>query len=167
MLVLLLHLSLSYRYMLNWVKIRVWEQVQWDGVIMIDVDVTVLGDLTHIFKLPTDFAAVPDNGKVWNRYIGTLRISTSMKQTKGPLHMHCKLSLHACIELLLLLQLSLDVCTIFAFPFWGSIDQKGKGGLGGGGGCVCVSGLVRPCVSFVCALYNVRLLCMTCGFQSG
>lgn len=59
---------LSCRYMLNWVKIRVWEQEQWDGVIMIDVDVTVLGDLTHLFKLPTDFAAVPDNGKVWNRY---------------------------------------------------------------------------------------------------
>lgn len=54
--------------MLNWVKIRVWEQVQWDGIIMIDVDVTVLGDLTHLFHLPTDFAAVPDNGKVWNRY---------------------------------------------------------------------------------------------------
>lgn len=56
------------RYTLNWVKIRVWEQEQWDGIIMIDVDVTVLGDLTHLFHLPTDFAAVPDNGKVWNRY---------------------------------------------------------------------------------------------------
>ena len=49
-------------------KIRVWEQEQWDGIIMIDVDVTVLGDLTHLFHLPTDFAAVPDNGKVWNRW---------------------------------------------------------------------------------------------------
>lgn len=57
------------RYMLNWVKLRAWEQVQWDGIIMIDVDVTVLGDLTHLFHLPTDFAAVPDNGKVWNRYV--------------------------------------------------------------------------------------------------
>lgn len=54
--------------MLNWVKIRVWELEQWDGIIMIDVDVTVLGDLTHLFHLPTDFAAVPDNGKIWNRY---------------------------------------------------------------------------------------------------
>ena len=60
-------MSLICRYTLNWVKIRVWEQVQWDGIIMIDVDVTVLGDLTHLFHLPTDFAAVPDNGKVWNR----------------------------------------------------------------------------------------------------
>lgn len=56
------------RYALNWVKMRVWEQEQWDGIIMIDVDVTVLGDLSHLFKLPTDFAAVPDNGKIWNRY---------------------------------------------------------------------------------------------------
>lgn len=55
------------RYALNWVKMRVWEQEQWDGIIMIDVDVTVLGDLSHLFKLPTDFAAVPDNGKIWNR----------------------------------------------------------------------------------------------------
>lgn len=60
--------KLDGRYMLNWVKIRVWEQEQWDGIIMIDVDVTVLGDLTHLFHLPADFAAVPDNGKVWNRY---------------------------------------------------------------------------------------------------
>ena len=60
-------MSLICRYTLNWVKIRVWEQVQWDGIIMIDVDVTVLGDLTHLFHLPTDFAAVPDNGKIWNR----------------------------------------------------------------------------------------------------
>ena len=48
---------------------RVWEQEQWDGIIMIDVDVTVLGDLSHLFKLPTDFAAVPDNGKIWNRCV--------------------------------------------------------------------------------------------------
>lgn len=98
---LLLHLLLSCRYMLNWVKIRVWEQVQWDAVIMIDVDVTVLGDLTHLFKLPTDFAAVPDNGKVWNRYICTLDTSTSMKYPESPLHMHCKLGLHTCSQLLL------------------------------------------------------------------
>lgn len=58
--------------MLNWVKIRVWEQEQWDGIIMIDVDVTVLGDLTHLFHLPADFAAVPDNGKVWNRWVITM-----------------------------------------------------------------------------------------------
>lgn len=58
-----------FRYALNWVKMRVWEQEQWDGIIMIDVDVTVLGDLSHLFKLPTDFAAVPDNGKIWNRRV--------------------------------------------------------------------------------------------------
>lgn len=79
--------------MLNWVKIRVWEQVQWDGIIMIDVDVTVLGDLTHLFKLPTDFAAVPDNGKVWNRYICTLCTSPSIKRPSAPLQMYCKLGL--------------------------------------------------------------------------
>lgn len=62
------------RYTLNWVKIRVWEQEQWDGIIMIDVDVTVLGDLTHLFHLPTDFAAVPDNGKVWNRWASAILV---------------------------------------------------------------------------------------------
>ena len=61
-----------FRYALNWVKMRVWEQEQWDGIIMIDVDVTVLGDLSHLFKLPADFAAVPDNGKIWNRCVLTL-----------------------------------------------------------------------------------------------
>jgi alpha-N-acetylglucosamine transferase len=56
------------RYALNWVKIRTWELEQWDAILMLDSDVTVLGDLTHLFQLPTDFAAVPDNGKAFNRY---------------------------------------------------------------------------------------------------
>ena len=50
------HYCAAYRYTLNWVKMRVWEQVQWDGIIMINVDVTVLGDLTHLLHLRTDFA---------------------------------------------------------------------------------------------------------------
>lgn len=66
-----------FRYALNWVKMRVWEQEQWDGIIMIDVDVTVLGDLSHLFKLPTDFAAVPDNGKIWNRCVLKLNCEIS------------------------------------------------------------------------------------------
>ena len=122
---LLLHLLLSCRYMLNWVKIRVWEQVQWDAVIMIDVDVTVLGDLTHLFKLPTDFAAVPDNGKIWNRYICTLHTSTSMKCPESPLQARPAYTLTA----------SAAAAFACAFPFLGGIVWKGKGGAGGGGVC--------------------------------
>lgn len=109
--------------MLNWVKIRVWEQEQWDGVIMIDVDVTVLGDLTHLFKLPTDFAAVPDNGKVWNRY--TCIFCTGSQQPKGALHMHCKLGLPACSESQL--QVFRLLCCAHAYAYLGKISGKARG----------------------------------------
>lgn len=126
------------RYMLNWVKIRVWEQEQWDGVIMIDVDVTVLGDLTHLFKLPTDFAAVPDNGKVWNRYTCTFCIRTILSvsfavtvasvsgQPQGALHMHCKLG-HACSESLMQLVVCLYCNVFMPIHAWGKINSKSQG----------------------------------------
>ena len=52
---------------MNWLKLRAWELQEWDAVVLLDADVTVLGDLTHIFSLPTDFAAVLDNGKTVHR----------------------------------------------------------------------------------------------------
>ncbi len=55
------------RYTLNWLKLRAWELQEWDAIVLLDADVTVLGDLTHIFSLPTDFAAVLDNGKTVHR----------------------------------------------------------------------------------------------------
>ena len=55
------------RYTLNWLKLRAWELQEWDAIVLLDADVTVLGDLTHIFSLPTDFAAVLDNGKTLHR----------------------------------------------------------------------------------------------------
>eukprot|EP00891_Asterochloris_glomerata_P007498 jgi/Astpho2/7498/Aster-x0323 len=58
------------RYTLNWLKLRAWELQEWDAIVLLDADVTVLGDLTHIFRLPTDFAAVLDNGKTVHRYSG-------------------------------------------------------------------------------------------------
>ena len=33
-----------------------------DAIAIIDADSIVLGDLTHVFKLPTDFAWAPDAG---------------------------------------------------------------------------------------------------------
>ena len=45
------------RFALNWVKIRVWEMINYDAILMIDADTTVLGDISHLFKLPTAFAS--------------------------------------------------------------------------------------------------------------
>lgn len=50
------------RFGLNWVKLRVWEWTEFDAVIMLDADTVVLGDLTHLFSLPTDFAWAPYQG---------------------------------------------------------------------------------------------------------
>ena len=39
-----------------------WEWVEFDAVIMLDSDMVVRGDLTHVFHLPTDFAWTMDSG---------------------------------------------------------------------------------------------------------
>lgn len=54
------------RYSRNWLKIRAWSLVQFDGIIMMDSDMTVTGDLQHLFDLPTDFATVLDNARTLN-----------------------------------------------------------------------------------------------------
>lgn len=43
---------------------RAWELEEFDAVLLVDSDLTVLGDLSHIFTLPTPFAAVPDQDPV-------------------------------------------------------------------------------------------------------
>ena len=48
------------RYALNWMKLRVWGMDDYDAVILIDSDITVHQDLTHLFHLPTDFAWASD-----------------------------------------------------------------------------------------------------------
>ena len=58
------------RFGLNWAKLRAWQWEDWDALIMLDADMVVLGDLTHLFALPTDFAWAPlqgHSGWHWNR----------------------------------------------------------------------------------------------------
>ena len=40
----------------NWFKLNAWNLTEYTSIIMIDADAVVLGDLTHVFALPTDFA---------------------------------------------------------------------------------------------------------------
>lgn len=60
--------ELRERYSLNWIKIRAWELSQYDALLMIDSDTVVLDDVTHLFKLPTHFAAALDEDKNVNIY---------------------------------------------------------------------------------------------------
>eukprot|EP00891_Asterochloris_glomerata_P008341 jgi/Astpho2/8341/Aster-x1515 len=48
--------KLNPRFGLNWVKLRAWEQSDLDAIIMVDTDMVILQDLSHLFSLPTDFA---------------------------------------------------------------------------------------------------------------
>jgi len=48
--------------MKNWFELRLWSLTDLDAIAIIDADSIVLGDLTHVFKLPTDFAWAPDAG---------------------------------------------------------------------------------------------------------
>lgn len=53
----------SPRFALNWVKIRAWEMSQYDSILMVDADTVILGDVTHLFRIPTAFATVLDQDK--------------------------------------------------------------------------------------------------------
>ena len=44
------------RYSKNWFKLNAWALTEYESLILLDADMVVLGDLTHIFDLPTDFA---------------------------------------------------------------------------------------------------------------
>ena len=50
------------RFSLNWIKIRLWQWGEYDGLLVIDADTIVRGDLSHLFNLPTDFAWAQYNG---------------------------------------------------------------------------------------------------------
>lgn len=55
------------RYGLNWMKLRAWQFAEFDAVIMLDCDIVVREDLTHLFSLPTDFAWASYQGHTgWN-----------------------------------------------------------------------------------------------------
>lgn len=59
---LLLYVTIAAmcRYELSWVKLRAWELTDFDVVLLLDADVTIMGDISALFTLPTHFAAVPD-----------------------------------------------------------------------------------------------------------
>ena len=46
----------------NWLKIRAFDLVQYDSILLLDSDVTVVRPLQELFSLPTHFAAVRDQG---------------------------------------------------------------------------------------------------------
>ena len=61
------------RFSRNWMKLQAWGLVMYDALILLDADMVVQGDLSHLFSLPTDFAwtfanAPDENGRIydWN-----------------------------------------------------------------------------------------------------
>lgn len=52
------------RYALNWVKLRAWDMVQYDAILMLDADTFVVGDVQRVFDTPAAFACVLDEDKV-------------------------------------------------------------------------------------------------------
>jgi len=56
------------RYGRNWMKIRAWDLTEWDALLLIDSDVAVVGQVTELFALPTNFAGVGDQTKWLGRW---------------------------------------------------------------------------------------------------
>ena len=44
------------RFSKNWFKMNAWNFTQYESLILLDSDMVVLGNLRHVFELPTDFA---------------------------------------------------------------------------------------------------------------
>ena len=44
------------RYGKNWFKLNAWGMTEFAAIILLDADTVVLGDISHVFHLPTDFA---------------------------------------------------------------------------------------------------------------
>ena len=44
------------RFGKNWFKMNAWNFTEYESLILLDSDMVVLGDLRHVFDLPTDFA---------------------------------------------------------------------------------------------------------------
>ena len=59
---LLLPIPCSNGVSKNWLKIRVFDLVQYDAVLLVDSDVAVVRPLQELFSLPTHFAAARDQG---------------------------------------------------------------------------------------------------------
>ena len=55
--------SFEPRYGRNWLKLRTWDFVEYDSLLLLDADVVVLDDVSELFALPTNFAGVQDQAK--------------------------------------------------------------------------------------------------------
>ena len=53
-------------------KLRAWELEDWDALLMLDADTTVVSDIRSLFGLPTDVAIVLDEDKTARRWIPAL-----------------------------------------------------------------------------------------------
>lgn len=51
-------------------KVRALGLTQYDAILLLDSDVAVVGDLSPLFSLPTEFAAVWDQPKLLGRWAG-------------------------------------------------------------------------------------------------
>ena len=54
--------TVEERFSLNWIKLRMWRWEEYDALVMLDADVLVRGDLTHLFQLAANFAWTRNNG---------------------------------------------------------------------------------------------------------
>lgn len=76
------------RFARNWVKLRAWEWTEYNALIMLDADTTVLRTLKHLFSLPADFAWAPFQGPDnwgWNAG-GMIFLRPCQKMFKRMLH---------------------------------------------------------------------------------
>ena len=54
------------RFSKNWFELNAWNLTEYASVILLDADKVVLGNIRHLFHLPTDFAWSYRNGPDWD-----------------------------------------------------------------------------------------------------
>ena len=50
----------------RWLSLKAWELSEYDAILLLDVRITVMMDISPVFQLPTDFATTLD--QQWGRY---------------------------------------------------------------------------------------------------
>lgn len=81
--------SYERRYSRNWVKIRAFGLTQYDALLLVDADEAVVGDLSPLFALPAEFAAVWDQSRWLGRWKTAVRAG---RRTALALYACCCLS---------------------------------------------------------------------------
>ncbi len=105
--------SFEPRFRYNWLKIRAWE-LDYDAILLVDTDTVVVSDISHLFNLPTRFAAVEDQVNRMQEW----KYPRGVRMLQGGV-----LFIRPCVEVAKHMEMLLEENTLLQFPT-GNAEQE-------------------------------------------